>query len=130
MEWLERFRFSVLAVPLGKGVLLSSAQFNIRGAESMVMKFHGNVRGEVRMNFLALLASKPHIFMCGALKLSGIVRANFRLNIAIPMLFLSLITERDRSGSSFGFCKTVSAVPVPLSAPQKNSSGGSAPGPP
>ena len=28
--------------------------------------------------------------MCGALKLSGIVRANFRLNIAIAMLFLSL----------------------------------------
>ena len=27
--------------------------------------------------------------MCGALKLSGIVRANVRLNIAIPMLFLS-----------------------------------------
>ena len=53
----------------------------------MVMKFHGNVRGEVRVNFLALFASKPHIFMCGALKLSGIVRANFRLNIAIPMLF-------------------------------------------
>ena len=36
-----------------------------RGAESMVMKFHGNVRGEVRVNFLALFASKPHIFMCG-----------------------------------------------------------------
>ena len=34
----------------------------------MVMKFHGNVRGEVRVNFLALFASKPHIFMCGALK--------------------------------------------------------------
>ena len=29
--------------------------------------------------------------MCGALKLSGSVRANFRLNIAIAMLFLSLI---------------------------------------
>ena len=56
----------------------------------MVMKFHGNVRGEVRVNFLALFASKPHIFMCGALKLSGIVRANVRLNIAIPMLFWSL----------------------------------------
>ena len=26
--------------------------------------------------------------MCGALKLSGIVRANVRLNIAIPMLFV------------------------------------------
>ena len=54
------------------------------------MKFHGNVRGEVRVNFLALSASKPHIFMCGALKLSGIVRTNVRLNIAIPMLFWSL----------------------------------------
>ena len=43
-----------------------------------------------RVNFLALFASKPHIFMCGALKLSGIVRANFRLNIAIAMFFLSL----------------------------------------
>ena len=50
----------------------------------MVMKNNGNVR------FLALFASKPHIFMYGALKLSGIVRANFRLNIAIAMLFLSL----------------------------------------
>ena len=52
----------------------------------MVMKFHGNVRGEVRVNFLALSASKPQIFVCGALKLSGIVRANVRLNHAIPML--------------------------------------------
>ena len=51
----------------------------IRGAESMVMRFHGNVRGEVRVNFLALFASKPHIFMCGALKLSGVARANVRL---------------------------------------------------
>ena len=41
------------------------------------------------MNFLALLASKPRIFMCDAPKLSGIVRANIRLNIAIPMLFWS-----------------------------------------
>ena len=62
----------------------------IRGAESMVMKFHGNVRGEVRVNFLALFVSKPHIFMCGALNLSGIARTNVRLNIAIPMLFWSL----------------------------------------
>ena len=65
----------------------------VRGAESMVMKFHGNVRGEVRVNFLALFASKPHNFMCGALKLSGIVRANFRLNIAIPMLLWSLTKD-------------------------------------
>ena len=28
---------------------------------------------------------EPHIFMCGALKLSGIFRANVRLNISIPM---------------------------------------------
>ena len=54
----------------------------------MVMKFHGNVWGEVRVNFLAVFASKPHIFMCGALNMSGIVRANVRLNIAIPMLFV------------------------------------------
>ena len=27
----------------------------------MAMKFHGNVRGEARVNFLALFASKPHI---------------------------------------------------------------------
>ena len=64
---------------------------SLRGAESMVMKFHGNVRGEVRVNFLTLFSSKSHIVMCGALKLSGIVRANVRLNIAIPMLFWSLI---------------------------------------
>ena len=65
------------------------ASESFRGAESMVMKFHGNVRGEVRVNILALFASKPHIFMCGALKLSGIVRANVRLSIAIPMFFWS-----------------------------------------
>ena len=28
---------------------------------SMVIEFHGNVRGEVRVNFLALFASKPDI---------------------------------------------------------------------
>ena len=44
------------------------------------MQFHGNVRGEVRMNFLALFASKPNIFMCGALKLFRILRVNVRLN--------------------------------------------------
>ena len=44
------------------------------GAESMVMKLYGNVRGEVRVNFLALFASKPRVFMCVALRLSGIVR--------------------------------------------------------
>ena len=67
------------------------------------MKFHGNVRGEVRVNFLALFASKPHIFMCGALKLSGIVRANFCLNIAIAMLLLwGEKTEKKNQIKEFG----------------------------
>ena len=35
---------------------------SVRGAESMVMKFHDNVQGEVRVNFLARFASKPHFF--------------------------------------------------------------------
>ena len=65
---------------LSKGTL-------IREEKSMVMKFHGNVQVEVRVNFLALFASKTHIFMCGALEQSGTVRANVRLNIAIPMFF-------------------------------------------
>ena len=30
------------------------------GAESMVIKFHNNVRGEVRVNFLALFLETPH----------------------------------------------------------------------
>ena len=68
----------------------------------MVMKKKCNVRGEVRVNFLALFASKPHIFMCGALKLSGIVRANFRLNIAIAMLFWSLTKVIIDSGKVLG----------------------------
>ena len=71
----------------------------------MVMKKHGNVRGEVRVNFLALFASKPHIFICGSLKLSGTVRANVRLNIAIAMLFLSLSIKTDgfqNLGGRFG----------------------------
>ena len=58
------------------GCSTSSALDRIREEKNMVMKKHGNVRGEVRVNFLALFASKPHIFMCSALKLSGIVRAN------------------------------------------------------
>ena len=58
------------------------------GAESMVMKVHGNVRGEIRVNFLAFFVSKLHIFMRGSLTLSRIVRANVRLNIAIPSAFL------------------------------------------
>ena len=64
---------------------------NFGGAESMVMKFHGHVHGEVQANFLALSASKPHIFMRDALKLFQIVRANVRLSIAIPSLLLFLI---------------------------------------
>ena len=44
---------------------------NSGGAESMVMKFHGNVRGEVRVSSLALFVLKPHIFMCGAFKCQG-----------------------------------------------------------
>ena len=64
----------------------------------MVMKLHGNVRGEVRVNFLALCAWKPHIFMCGALKLSGIVRANVRLIIAIPMLFVPKLKSSKEKG--------------------------------
>ena len=54
----------------------------------MVMKRNGNVRGKVRVNFLALFLWKPHIFMWGSLALLRIVRANVRLNIAIPSLFL------------------------------------------
>ena len=45
--------------------------------ESMAMKFHGNVRGKVRVNFLAIFASKRHILMCGAFRLFRIVRAHF-----------------------------------------------------
>ena len=56
----------------------------------MVMKFYGNGRGEVRVKFLALLVLKPHIFMCGFLTLFRLVRANVRLNIAIPSLLLFL----------------------------------------
>ena len=52
----------------------------------MVMKSHGNVRGEVRVNFPPLFASKPHIFMRGSLTLIRIVHANVRLNIAISNL--------------------------------------------
>ena len=40
----------------------------MEGAEGMAMKFHGNVRGEGRVNLLALFASKPHVFKCGALE--------------------------------------------------------------
>ena len=83
-----RSRFFLIAIAI------SASPPKLRGAESMVMEFHGNVQGEVRVNFLALFASKPRIFMCGALKLSGIVRANVRLNIAIPMLFLSLTNNQ------------------------------------
>ena len=52
----------------------------------MAMKFHGNVRDEVRVNFLAPFLTGRHIFMCGALKLFRIVRADVRLNFSIPSL--------------------------------------------
>ena len=50
----------------------------------MAMKCHGNVRGELRVNFLA-----PFV-MCGALKLLRIVRANVRLNFRHSKSFWSL----------------------------------------
>ena len=53
------------------------------------MNFHRKVRGEVRVNFLAAFVSKPHTFLCGSLSLFRIVRADVRLNIAIPSLFAS-----------------------------------------
>ena len=84
---------------------------NTQGVESMVRKFHGNVRGEVRVNFLALSASKPHAFMCFALKLSGIVRANVRLNIAIPML-LSEVSKRGRGWRTEGVGARKSVLPA------------------
>ena len=57
---------------------------SLRGAGSIAMKFHGNVHGELRVNFLALFASKPDIFICGALELFQVVGANVRLNFGIP----------------------------------------------
>ena len=72
-----------------------------RGAESVVMKFHGNVPGEVRVNFLALFPSKPHIFICSGRKVSGIVRANVRLNIAIPVLFVGADFREGDEDSNF-----------------------------
>ena len=62
----------------------------------MVMKFYGNVRGEVRVNFLARFVSKPHTFMRGFLTLFRIVRANVRLNIAIPSLSLKALTSLNK----------------------------------
>ena len=53
------------------------------GAEGMAMKFHGDVRGEVRVNFLTPFASKSHIFICGTLKLPRIVRANVGLKFGL-----------------------------------------------
>ena len=50
--------------------------------------------------------------MCGALKLSGIVRANFRLNIAIAMLFLSLIYFLGSEGT-YKFISPVDRPVVP-----------------
>ena len=73
------FKFSVAMM---KDCFISGAH------KSMVMKNHGNVRGEVRVNVLALLV------MCDSLTLFRIVRASVRLNIAvwpIPNLLWSLI---------------------------------------
>ena len=84
----------------------------------MVMKKHGNVRGEVRVNFLALFASKPHIFMCGALKSSGIVRANVRLNIAIAMFFLSLKFLQRIFPQIFRLCFSRASGPPKSSRPK------------
>ena len=53
------------------------------GAESMAKKFHGKVHDKVPVNFLALFASKPHIFMCGALKLFRFFRVNVNFNSRI-----------------------------------------------
>ena len=48
------------AVHHGEG---ASVSLEIREEKSMVMKFNGNVRGEVRVKFLALLPRNP-IFSC------------------------------------------------------------------
>ena len=69
---------------------LSQLCDNFQGRRKHGNEFHGNVRDEVRVNFLALFARNPHIVMCGALTFTGIVRTNVRLNITIPMLFWSL----------------------------------------
>ena len=48
-------------VPKNLEVPIILAQPFVRGPESMVMKFHGNVRGEVRVNFLTFFCLKtPH----------------------------------------------------------------------
>ena len=65
------------------------------------MKVHGNVRGRVRVSFLALFASKPHSFMWCALKLFRIVRANVRLNSAIPSLFWLPIIQKPGDHPNF-----------------------------
>ena len=90
-----------------------------RKEKSMVMKKHDNVRGEVRVNFLALFASKPHSFMRGALKLSGIVRAKVRLNIAISMLFLLLIFWVRRPPGRVGVFHAKGWWPKSLCPPSK-----------
>ena len=62
----------------------------------MAKKFHGNVGGEVRVNPLALLATKPHIFMRGALKMFWIVCAHICLNFVNPSLFWPLNNDKSR----------------------------------
>ena len=55
-----------------------------------------NVRGEVRVNFLALFCLEtPHFHCALPSNCPGIIRANVRLNIAIPMLSLS--PRKDKS---------------------------------
>ena len=76
---------------------LSRESSQIRGADSMVMKFYGNVRGEVRVNFLALCAFKP-TFSCAVPSNCPELCANVRLNIAIPILLLSLNCQRMLTG--------------------------------
>ena len=61
----------------------------LREEKSMVMKKMVMFGAKFGWTFWPFCL-ETHIFMCGALKLSGIVRANFRLNIAIAMLFVSL----------------------------------------
>ena len=81
----------------------------------MAMRFHGNVY-ELQVNFLALFASKPHIFMCHTLKLFRIVRANVHWTFAIPSRFWPLTEtwSRDKMSENHQNCpkvKTISKTP-------------------
>ena len=85
--------------------------FDFGGAKSMAMKFHGNIRGNVRVNFLDPFASKPHIFMCGALKLLSIVRASVRLNFAVPSLFCQASPKGSMRAPSCELWRTLASPP-------------------